>query len=91
MAGNDPNNQGSIMVDELIGLSDHDQAEVIADHYCKISNQYDPIDEEDFIDYIENLDSSPPMIEPRKVDSIIKTMNKKAATVEGDIPMKLIA
>ena len=47
--------------------------------------------EEEFKDYIENLDSSPPMIEPRKVDSIIKTMNRKAATVEGDIPMKLIA
>ena len=41
MAGNDPNNQGNIIVDELIGLSNHDQAEVIADHYCKISNQYD--------------------------------------------------
>ena len=44
---------------EQIGLSNHDQAEVITDHYCKISNQYDPIDEEDFKDYIKNLDSSP--------------------------------
>ena len=59
MGGNDPNNQGSIIMVEQIGLSNHDQAEVITDHYCKISNQYDPIDEEDFKDYIKNLDSSP--------------------------------
>ena len=91
MAGQNVDNKGNIMVDELIGLSDQDQAEVIADHYSAISNLYDPLDYNDFSDYLSNNCTAPPKVQPRKVHSIIKTMNMKAATVKGDIPIKLIS
>ena len=35
-------------VDELVGLSDQDQAERIADHYASISQEYEPVNNEDF-------------------------------------------
>ena len=39
MSGQDVNKQDKILVDQLIGLSDQDQAEHIANHYSAISNQ----------------------------------------------------
>ena len=45
---------------------------------------------EEFIEYL-NPPNCPPIIEPMKVYKVIEGMNKKAATVPGDIPMKLIA
>ena len=91
MAGYDSNSQGNeIVVDELRGLDDTEQAEVIASHYCKISNEYDPINEEEFKEFIDEKFKAP-KVEPRKVHKIIQTMNKKSATVEGDIPMRLIS
>ena len=44
---------------------------------------------EDFLKYQDT--SQLPHIEPLKVDKIIRNMNKKAATVPGDLPIKLIA
>ena len=43
-----------------------------------------------FKECFDNKDS-PPIKEPMKVYEVIEGMNKKAATVPGDIPMKLIA
>ena len=80
-----------IMVDEMIGLSDQEQAELIADHYSKISNLYDPVTNEDFPEYLKDNLAPAPYIEPRKVHSVIKTVNMKAATANGDIPIKLIS
>ena len=48
MTGKALNSQDNIMVDELIGLAEQEQAELIADHYSKISNMYDPLDEKEF-------------------------------------------
>ena len=86
----------SISVDELIGLSDSEQAERIAAHYSQISNEYEQVQECDFQEYFNPIShggfrGSPLLIEPRKVHQIIKKMNKKAATVENDIPIKLLS
>ena len=81
----------NIAVDELIGLSDNEQAEKIADHYVSISNLYKPLETQDFPEYSNPLDFSPPKIKIAKVAKIIRGMNKKAAAVPGDIPMKVIA
>ena len=88
--------QENILVDELIGLSSKQQAERIAEHYSDISNNYDQIQEQDFPEYLNPLqyrgrsDYIPPSIEPLKVYQTIRKMNKKAATVENDIPIKLL-
>ena len=80
--------QQNILLEELIGLSE--QSERIAEHYAAISNEYKAINPDDFKECFDNKDS-PPIIEPIKVYEVIEGMNKKAATVPGDIPMKLIA
>ena len=94
-----------ITVDELIGLSDQEQSERIATHYSQISNQYEQVTEDDFPEYFnptqdglsnppsinptQHGSSSPPVIEPFKVYKVIEKMNRKAATIENDIPVKL--
>ena len=77
-------------IDELIGLSDEAQAEKIADHYASISSEYEPIRAEDFPDYM-NAHFSPPRISSAKVVKVIRSMNKKAAAVPGDLPIRIIA
>ena len=78
-------------VDELLGLSDQDQAEKIADHYAGISQLYKPVANSDFPEYSVPPKVPPQKITPAKIEKIIKTMNKKSAGVPGDIPMKLIS
>ena len=89
MTGRNQEKPNKIMVDELVGLDDMQQAERIADHYSTISNQYEQVKTEDFAKY-ENVGNLP-HIEPLKVYHTINSMNKKAATVPGDMPMKLFA
>ena len=91
MAGQDQQNTADITVNELIGLSDQEQVEKIADHYASISNLYQPIRAEDFPDYLNADNPSPPQVSVSKVSKIIKSMNKKAAAVPGDLPMRIIA
>ena len=79
------------MVESLSGLNNLQAAQKIGEHFSNISNEYDPIDAEAFKDYLKENNSKPPKVEPRKVHKVIQTMNKKAATVDGDIPMKLIS
>ena len=90
MTGQEKVKQHNILVEDLIGFSDQEQADKIAEHYASISNKYDAIKPEEFIEYL-NPPNCPPIIEPMKVYKVIEGMNKKAATVPGDIPMKLIA
>ena len=89
MTGKDSERQEKICIDDLIGIDDQKQAEMIADHYSKISNQYSKICKEEFSQYVNNGEG--PFVEPIKVYNIIKSANKKAATVPGDLPMRLIA
>ena len=77
-------------VEELSGLSDKEQADRIADHYASISSQYEPIRSEDFEEYSSGK-FRPPKISVAKVVKVIKSMNKKAAAVPGDLPIKIIS
>ena len=88
MSGQEAGKAEKILVDELSGYTDQQQADSIANHYAEISNQYDALKADDFPDY-KDKSFCPPTIEPMKVHEIIKHMNKKAATVPGDIPIKL--
>ena len=93
MSGKEESKQQNILVDELIGLTEQEQAEYIAAHYSKISNQYEPIQDEDFPDFnpMSHGGCRPPYVEPLKVHQIIQKMNKSAATAPSDIPIKLVA
>ena len=89
MSGQETGRPQNILVEELEGYSEQEQADLIAEHYSEISNQYDALSVDDFPQY-KNKEFCPPTIEPVKVYQIIKGMNKKAATVTGDVPIKLI-
>ena len=91
MSGQDQNKSADVTVDELIGLSESEQAERIASHYASISNLYEPLRTEDFPEFKGPPKVPPPKVSPLKVAKIIKGMNKKAAAVPGDLPMKVIS
>ena len=91
MSGQETNYQSDVLIEELSGLDDLQQAECIADHYASISNLYKPVKKEDFEDYLKNVSSKPPNIGPYKVLKSIKKMRKNAAKVKGDLPMKIIS
>ena len=88
--GRDNYSESEINLAELDGIYDKLQAEIIADHYAQISNQYEPIKSEDFKEYLDLSKISPVIIEPSKIVKIISKMNHKAATLDGDLPIKII-
>jgi hypothetical protein len=90
MSGLEKDKPSDIIVEEISDHSNHDQAEMIADHYASISNQYEPLRKEDLPGDYSNHGKLPPYVAPFKVNKIIKSMNKKSATVLDDIPMRLI-
>ena len=94
MSGKSESSHSNNLVDELAGLTDQEQAECIADHYSSISNQYEQVQHKDFpnLNPFSHGDggSPPPLVEPLKVYQVIQKMNKKAATVPNDIPIKLV-
>ena len=93
MAGQDLPQSQENCIEELLGFSSKEQAEVIASHYSSISNQYDEVQASDFATYFDPSKKGsepPPQVEPLKVHQIIQKMNKKAATVPNDVPIKLV-
>ena len=83
-------NPSTICVEEISEYSNEIQAEMIADHYAHISNQYKKLEKDDFPSYYSDPGVPPPYVPPHKVQKIIRTMNRKSSTVLDDIPMKLI-
>ena len=84
-------NQGSnIQVDELEGMPIPDQAERIAQHYAKVSNEYKALRKDDIPNHLYNTEDLPPVIEPYQMYKKIMKMNTKKASVKDDIPMSII-
>ena len=77
-------------VQELIGLSDCEQAEIIADQFSEVSNLYNPLATESI--KLDTLcdDRPPPEINPYLIYLKIMSIKKKTSTLIDDIPMKLI-
>ena len=92
MSSAEKENCENIVVEDLIGYDNSNQAVKIAEHYSAISNQYEPLLNEDFCEYLPAIKggSTPPYVEPFKVHDAIQKMNRKAATIQNDLPMKLI-
>ena len=82
--------KGEVNVAELDGIYDKLQAEIIADHYAQVSNEYEPIKTSDFEEYSDLSKFSPITLDPEKIMKIIKKMNHKAATLDGDLPIRII-
>ena len=90
MSNLDPTKEDKVLVEQLMGLPSSVQAELIADQFAAISNEYDPLNSDE-ID-IPNLSTSKacPLFEPFQVYQKIVKMKKKSSTVQGDIPWRII-
>ena len=90
MSGMESINEDRVTVEELADLPSHEQVELIADNFAKISNLYQPLKDED-IDIPCFEDSKPhPLFQPHEIHKKIQKMKKKASNVPGDVPWKII-
>ena len=80
MSGQDTD-KCEINVTELDGIYDKLQGEIIADHYAQINNQYEPINREEFSEYLDLSSFTSVTVDPDKICKIIGKMNHKGATV----------
>ena len=91
MSAMDPTKEEKVQVQDIMDLPSNQQAEIIADEFQKISNLYQPLKTED-VEIPSFKDSKPhPLFEPSQIHEKIKKMKKKASTVLGDIPWKVIS
>ena len=86
----DPTKEEKVFVHELSGLPSSDQVELIADQFAAISNEYDPLLTDDFTVPDMTASKPCPFFEPYQIYQKIKKMKKKASTVIGDIPWRII-
>ena len=84
MSSTDPTEEEKVIVQQLTGLPSSDQSELIADRFAEIS--MNPSILKTLIFHTQVL----PLFEPHQVYEKIKRMKKKASTVTGDIPWRLI-
>ena len=90
MAGTSLDRQEDVYVDQLQGLDAQQQAEEIAKHYAKVSNEYEPLKTEHIPKESYETDSTPPRIHAFQIHERIQKMSSKKSTIKGDIPMKII-
>ena len=77
------------MVDEISHLSDEQQAELIAQQFASIQNEYDEIQKDDIqIPHYDEKDV--PQFQPSQVWFALSRMDTNKSTVPGDISAKLI-
>ena len=76
-------------VEEIRHLPDQVQAEMIADQFAKIQNEYEPLNKDDIsVPPFEEKDI--PQFLPAQVWFALTHINTNKATVPGDVPAKLI-
>ena len=83
----DQMSQGEIQVEALDGLTNEESAQVIAEHFASISNQYLPVDEAQLPCYLPAL--PPPQVDEYDVYLKLKGQKNTKSTLPIDIPDKL--
>ena len=78
-----------IAVQSLIDMPNQTQAEIIADEFSAVSNEYEKLLKDDITG--RNLNEKPiPNMSPYFVHQQIKKMKNCKSTVKGDVPLKVI-
>ena len=70
-------------------MSDQEQADLIANQFAKIQNEYNPLKNDD-ISVPQFTESEIPSFSPAQVWFALTKLNTNKATVPGDVPAKLI-
>ena len=79
---------GKINIEEISHLPYQEQAEIIAEKFSSIQNEYDPLNAEDI--YIPPFtEEEIPVFSPAQVWQILTQLKTNKATVPGDFPAKL--
>ena len=86
---------GGFQLPEHAGLSSAQSAEIIAEHFSSISQEYSPLDVSSLPpnvqDFLSNCDQSlAPKLSIREVEARIVKAKKPNGTVPGDLPKKLV-
>ena len=92
MSGKQTQNTDFSLIDEFQNIKVEDQADTIVNFYSQTRNLFDPVLREDFPDFYNgntHLEPSTLFIQPSKVSEVLKSINRNAATVSNDIPIKL--
>ena len=90
MAGTNSDTNDDFEMEELSNKTDTEQAEAIAEFYAKISNEYDPIENDSIPKEAYKTELACPHFEEYQVYHKIMKMNARKSTVKNDIPMKII-
>ena len=78
-----------LQVDEISHMSDQEQAEAIADSFCAISNEYEPVNRAS-IKIPTFSKSTVPQFTPGQIKKYLLGIKTNKATAPGDIPSKII-
>ena len=81
-------------IEELSELSAQAQADTLAGFYASTRNQFEPVKDDDFSYILQSevrQNVADILTTPEQVENIILSMNKKAACINGDIPLKIIS
>ena len=90
MSCNDQTKLNEVNVTSLINVPSDIQAEKIADSFASISNEYEPLKNED-IDINQATNRKPMLwITPDRINQKIQKMKTKTSTVINDIPWKIV-
>ena len=83
----DQMNDGEVSVEQLEGLSNQQSAELIAQHFSSVSNEYSPLNRNDLPCYLPS--ERPPQVDEIDVHKKINKLKKTRSTFNIDIPNKL--
>jgi hypothetical protein len=89
MTSHDQLKTEQVNIESICHLSDQDQAELIADSFSKVSNEYEPINPEKICLDPAN-DKPAPFVEAHEVYEYLKRIKTNTATVKDDIPARII-
>ena len=78
-----------IIVDDIKDLEDLEQAEIIADKFSEVANEYQKLKTKD-IEIPEYNEQDIPKFEEKEVESILNEMDTNKSNVNGDFPIKLL-
>ena len=92
MSNYDQQKSEQVIVEEISNFANLEQAEIIADNFSKISNQYESIDPAQIARHTTGAEGNQkcmPVFEPYQVHEYLRKIKTNTATVKGDIPAKI--
>ena len=78
-----------IIVEEIKDLTDLEQAELIADEFSKVANEYKPLEADD-IEIPSYSEEEIPQFEEKEVEQVLNELDTNKSNTNGDFPAKLL-